>query len=462
MTPISTQSILRHVETESIKAHELSKAVRQLFRRKSKMKSKKMGYQKSWLMVSVESCQTHDFHSWLASQMASLSDQLPNSAYKLITTYLSLIYNVTRHFTDAMEIQSFKLDDGFEITVFPSSGIVAFLSPPGNLKNSLEFFGRPCEWNWPIRSELLADGMVEDYDGASKTSEVVSQDFGTLHKKYGAGKNKTIALVDSGICLKTKELSGRVSAQFLIEPSNRHRLRRVTDEFKPANDHGTLTATLAAGSSFGVAPEANLVSFVVPPVGENRFDHFAIYVALETIETDRGLAMGQIALRDCIDVILLPLGIFPTNKIAKEFREASITPLIEKLNKNCNINLVAAIGNKASRVAFPAEDLHVHAVGYLKTDGSRHPNCGFGEDQLGEPLPNLSVIGEDLISEGRENSIKIISGSSFSASIVAGYFTLLSSKFATSKERAVKVQSAVELSSDGCGAIKILNPQLLL
>lgn len=462
MNSLSADEILSQLDLTKVTANEVRKAVRQFFKCKAKLREKKMGHQKSWLLVSVERCTDGLFIPWLADQMRSMVEQLPNSAYKVIVAFLANEENVVHNFADECSIQSFSLEEGFAVVVLPASGMIGFLSPPGNLKRSLEYFGRPCEWNWPVQNEMLMDGEAIDVATNPQLDDRYLERLSNLHSKYGQGEGCTIALIDSGVCPNSKEFEGRNVTQILIDHSNCYSLQFAESDYKPVSDHGTLTATLAAGNNYGVAPKADLISFVVPSIGDGRFDHMALYIALDTLESDRGLALNGRMLKDKVDTVLLPLGIFLKNKISKEFREESVEKVIDGLNRDCQISIVAAIGNNHKKVAFPAEHTSVHAVGHLGHDGSRHPNCGFGSDQSGEPLPNSCVLGVGLLSVGRDNKIKEVSGSSFSASVVAGYFTLLSNKYDTSKARATRMHDAIEISNDERGDFKRLNPDRLL
>lgn len=461
MHDLSAFDLLEKVEVSEIPKQELLKATRQFYARTRKLREKKRGHQKSWLLASVDrinhQSDSYNFLSWLSKNMILFAKSAPNSLYKLIFQYLAQQQNLKKHFQNEIAFQRFSIAEGMEIAVFPTCGLIAMISPPGNLKHALEESGISCSWNWPTGVDFFSNEDVEPvYDLFEDTLVKLSNAALGAQKKYGRGKGSTIALLDSGICPKSVQFSGRKITQIEIVPAERYWLRKTDRNFTPQNDHGNLTATLAAGNTAGIAPLADIISFVMPKIVGSKFDHVGIYVALETIATDRGAWIEGICLSETISTILIPLGVIGKKKADKAFYN-NVEELLRELTLERDINVVAAVGNTFGKVAFPSQHLAVHAVGCLNSDLSRNKESGFGIDQVGGTLPNISVVGVDLVSQGRDNKLFRVSGSSFSAAIVAGYFTILSNKYRSAAARSSRINSAIDARKDEIGELKVLH-----
>lgn len=462
---ISIDEILSLVNLEKITIDEINKSIRQFRKRYKKIRDHKLGPQHSWLITVVEpidESSSISFVEWLCNQMQTLSYAMPNSMYKAIVAYLSVIDFAASHFKDDVIVQQFDTLEGQIIKVLPSLGIIAFHAPPGNLKRSFEFHNIEVEWNWSIATSLFSEkshqlGSEEKVEKSIKNNIPLAN----LHKKYGKGKGTTIAILDSGICSDSSEVSECLIWQGQIKKINgKHRINRVEENFKPKSDHGTQVASLVSGQNLGVAPEAEVISFVVPRLRGKLFDHMAIFVMLEEIKNDRGVLLNAEPLNEKIDILLLPLGRFFSKNKGRKYKR-NVEKLLLKFNQKFHINIIASVGNQSGKSAFPSSFPFVHSVGYLDEDGARHSKSGYSNDVTGV-LPNSSVVGEKLLTQGRGNKFHFVSGSSFATAVVAGYFALLTSHYRSAEARLTCINNATYSIRDDIGELKLLNLNQLL
>lgn len=460
---ISLDDIIKQISLEKVTLDETKKAVRQFQRRRSKMHRNKMGDQNAWMLTLIDVQPQESFVSgqlWIIEQFKKLVPAMPNSAYKAIIAFISQSTESPDHFSHENGLSTFSTSEGLRVLLFPKSGIVAFKAPPGNLKRSLEYNGFLCEWNWSIESSLFRDEESGAILGEEQFDLFEYQEMARIHRKYGRGRGSTIAIIDCGVCKESRQLNDRMIWQgelFKDMYGDEIRIRTARNDFSPKTDHGTQVASLAAGETIGIAPEAEVISFAMPMKKKMRFNQLALYVALETIRDDNGLALGGVPLKTKIDTLLIPAGIFGVKPKGKEFRDRSIKSLLMNLNDDSNICIVAAIGNKPKKAAFPSTFQFVHAVGYLNDEGHRHTNSGYLKDTTGSPLPNVSVIGENLAAEGKNGIIYSVSGSSFSTSIIAGYFSLLANNYRSSSSRADQFYTAIYVDKDQIGELRKLH-----
>lgn len=471
-TKISIDQIMESIHLEEITKHEITKSIRQFRKRKRRIQKSRLGSQNSWLLVAVEQIsETYefDFCRWFTRQMETLFPKMPNSIYKAIVAYISSTRFAANHFHPLKQIQEFSVIEGQRVVALPSVGVIAFHAPPGNLKRSLDFHGISTEWNWTIESSLFSDSETLDYIDFEPAPENSTEQLKQIRKKLGSGEGATVAILDSGVCTKSTELSGKVEWQGELSKVNgEYRLSICNEGFEPISDHGTQVASLVAGESLGIAPKAKIVSLVIPksisPASKKKlFDHMAIFIALEEIDNDRGTIIHTRPLKEEIDVFLLPLGVSVANKMGDEFIE-NVQGLLIKFHQQYDINVVAAIGNKPAQVAFPASFPFVHSVGHLCQDGTRHPSSGYGMAKSADisMQPNSSVVAEKIIAMCRNGKYAEVTGSSFSAAIVAGYFAILASRNSSSDSRMTCIYNATDVSHDNIGELKLLRPDRLM
>ncbi len=267
-----------------------------------------------------------------------------------------------------------------------------------------------------------------------------------------------LATIDSGICPSSTELANRVMPQLEIRFNEYGSLylHRSTAEFRPKFSHGTQVASIAAGTTIGVAPEASILPFVLPISQNRKFEQLTLLYAVSKILEDDGTIMNGVPLNKKIDVLLIPGGVVLSKRLAPEFQK-KVRDNILSLHEEHDVSIVAAIGNSRGKIAFPANFQFVTAVGHLTADGKRHPDSGFGLDTTGNILPNISIIGESLEAEGLHGKRELKTGSSFASAIVAGVFCLLASKHKTAQSRSSRIRMLTRLDNDENGEIKILD-----
>ncbi|MFI6325148.1 S8 family serine peptidase [Nonomuraea sp. NPDC050556] len=234
------------------------------------------------------------------------------------------------------------------------------------------------------------------------------------------GKGVTVAVVDSGVDPKLKELQGRV---FVAPDMNSAAL---DTKVKPGL-HGTAMAALIAGSGadkglVGVAPEASIMSLplvideepgdAVPPQEDERTG------------SDSALARAlRYAANHNAKVVSMSIGSYGPDKAERE----AVAYALER-----GVVLIAAVGNDGqtqyaqqnhtSYWSFPAGYPGVIGVSAVDKLGKRAP---FSSD-------NLSVLvsapGVDVPSVRLGGGYTGVTGTSASAALVAGVAALIKSK----------------------------------
>lgn len=441
----------------------VSRALQTFEGRQKKIRNRSIGAHHSWLLVNVDSLPNTDQDErihWLSDRIVELEKLLPSSAYKVIFGHLASRKELGS-LIDKFGILKFSVREGLQVVILPTVGLVCFRSPPGNLKDALDYAGFECEWNWAVGAALF-DETESELGSTMSQDELVNwqSELASIQEKVGKGKDTVIAIIDSGICSKSSELHGRVVAQFEIAPTGDGDPGFIVveaKEFEPKLAHGTRVAAIAAGETIGVAPCAKVISIVLPVRDSSRYDQFALYFALELLTSDTGPTVGRRRLRDLIDTLLIANGIRLDRKIPKRLGESHVGAILEQLHNQYDICVVAAIGNQPGKVAFPASFQLVYSVGALDKGGERHKTSGFGRDSTGLTLPNINVLGHKLPTEGPNNHWSLVSGTSFAAASVAGIFAALAESSKGSTSRWTKMNYAVTAVDDECGELKKLD-----
>ncbi|KAF9576250.1 hypothetical protein EC968_009810 [Mortierella alpina] len=106
---------------------------------------------------------------------------------------------------------------------------------------------------------------------------------GLFHYPDSAGENVTIYIIDTGVNIDHKDFGGRAEHGPVFLPGS--------EETADHNGHGTFVAALAAGSTYGVAKKAQIVSLkTLDDAGAGRLSN--VLAAIEWV-VNRHLSLGK-------------------------------------------------------------------------------------------------------------------------------------------------------------------------
>ncbi|MFI6296346.1 S8 family peptidase [Nonomuraea sp. NPDC050790] len=253
------------------------------------------------------------------------------------------------------------------------------------------------------------------------------------------GADVVVAVVDSGVDTKIKELKDKVTVgPDMTEPA--------LDRQLPPGRHGTAMAALIAGSGadgglVGVAPEAKILSLPLPE--EEGTPNFLPPAQEQSGSRESPLARAiRYAANHGAKVVSLSLGAYGPHKSERE----AVSYALGK-----GVVLVAAVGNdgqtryakdnNTSYWSFPAGYPGVIGVGAVDRQGRR---AAFSSD-------NLSVLvaapGVEVPVVKGEDTYELSSGTSSATALVAGVAALIKSKYPQMSP--AQVSQAIALSARG-------------
>jgi hypothetical protein len=190
-------------------------------------------------------------------------------------------------------------------------------------------------------------------------------DFAALRRDFGvSGAGLTVAIFDTGLSTKDRDLAGRVRAQVNFTRDNYGK----RDDASDGDGHGSAVASMIAGAPLGIAPGAGVVPVkVLANVGEGSFD---------TIELALGWVLNNHAKHD-IAVVCIPLS-STTNETSDEVhRDDGIRTRIGALRQR-DVPVVVTSGDayhhhKLEGLAYPAILRECINVGTLTSAGRLSP-----------------------------------------------------------------------------------------
>jgi subtilisin family serine protease len=239
------------------------------------------------------------------------------------------------------------------------------------------------------------------------------------YKAQHTGRGSTVYVVDTGVRITHSEFGGRASHGFSAfggDSSDRH-------------GHGTHCAGTAAGATYGVAKEANIVAVKV--LGDNGMGEMSWIVAgLDWIIQNR--------VKDNA-VVSMSLGgpsWVSVNKAVRVLTEAGVPVVVAAGNEN----------QDASNIS-PASEPTAFTVAATTTSDSRAPYSNFG------PSVDIFAPGSSVTSAGvvDDYSTATLSGTSQACPHVAGVMALY---FERSPSAPVKEVYAAILSSATPGLVR--------
>lgn len=214
--------------------------------------------------------------------------------------------------------------------------------------------------------------------------------------KYTKGEGVKVAVIDTGLDMNHKDLSGKVVASLnMFDKSTRD----VADKY----GHGTHVAGLIAGDRTGVSPNVDL------------------YIASSL--NDKGLgSMASVldgitfAINHKVDILCMSLG---SPKPLPQI-------LSERIRKayNKGITVVCATGNDGKQsVHYPAHYEYVIGVGGVNEDLERASFSNYGFDM------DIVAPSVDILSTYKDGSYAYMSGTSMASPLVTGGIALIKSYF---------------------------------
>ena len=228
------------------------------------------------------------------------------------------------------------------------------------------------------------------------------------YRRFGSGRGVTIYVFDGGILATHPELQGRVREGYNAFP----------DEDHICNAHGTAVAGAAAGTTLGVAPEANVVDVKMVECRTMRGTVDAIVDGTRWVLADHALHPEQRAVVNWSFIADTSVAIPALDSAVRELNAAGIPVVVSAGNiemNACHIspaNSPGAIVVGASRVRRAALD----AGGAIVDD--RTPGTAYGPC-IDVFAPGDSVLLPSMDSR-RAPTQQLWTGTSMSAGYVSG------------------------------------------
>lgn len=230
----------------------------------------------------------------------------------------------------------------------------------------------------------ILESLPEDFDWALKMMNVEEM------WKYTKGKGVKVAVMDTGLDTDHPDFDSIGHTINMFERNN-----NVEDDY----GHGTHVAGLIAGKHTGVAPEVEL--YVTKVLNSDGLGNMTNIIDGITF-----------AINNKVDVLCISLGI--NYKLPLQMEER-----IKKAVKQ-GIIVVCATGNSSKKPPeFPAQYDYVIGVGGMEQDGTRATYSNYGWDM------DVMAPSTDVVSTHLDGKYARMTGTSFSAPLVAGGVALL-------------------------------------
>ncbi|KAF9431865.1 hypothetical protein BGZ76_011608 [Entomortierella beljakovae] len=226
---------------------------------------------------------------------------------------------------------------------------------------------------------------------------------GLYHYPESSGQNVTIYIIDTGVNIEHKDFQGRAQHGPVFLPGSID-----TDD---KNGHGTFVAAVAAGSTYGVAKKAQIVSLkALDDAGAGRLSN--ILAAIEWV-VNRHVALGP----NTRSIINLSLG--------AERNEPTNDAIQEAMKLGVHFSIAAGNDGKDACQFSPASTPGAMTVGATDRDDTIASYSNFG------PCVAIYAPGSSIVSAwaGSKSATHIQSGTSMASPHVAGLMALLLSEF---------------------------------
>ncbi|KAG0368797.1 hypothetical protein BGX24_002698 [Mortierella sp. AD032] len=226
---------------------------------------------------------------------------------------------------------------------------------------------------------------------------------GLYHYPKSAGQNVTIYVIDTGVNIDHKDFEGRAKhGPVFAQGQNPDNIDR--------NGHGTFVAGLAAGSTFGVAKKAQIVSLkALDDAGAGRLSN--VLAAIEWV-VKQHVAQGSSAR----SIINLSLG--------AEFNKPTNEAIQEAMRLGIHFSIAAGNDGKDACQFSPASTPGAMTVGATDKDDTIASYSNFG------PCVAIFAPGSGIVSAWADSDTAshIQSGTSMASPHVAGLMAMLLSE----------------------------------
>jgi len=229
------------------------------------------------------------------------------------------------------------------------------------------------------------------------------------YRHYGTGYAVTVYVFDGGVMATHPELAGRVRHGFDAFPS----------DGRPCNAHGTAVAGAVAGTTLGVAPQAEIVDVKMVECTRMRGTIDAIVQGTRWVLDDHARHPGQRAVANWSFVADTSASVPALDTAVAQLRAAGIPVVVSAGNLDldaCHIspsNAPGAIVVGASQIRRLAESAPVDA---------RSPHTAFGSC-IDVFAPGDSVMLPSMDANGAATT-QLWTGTSMSAGYVSGAVAL--------------------------------------
>ncbi|KAF9418619.1 hypothetical protein BGZ94_009651, partial [Podila epigama] len=265
--------------------------------------------------------------------------------------------------------------------------------------------------------------------GLDRIDQRSSKLDGLFHYPASAGQNVTIYVIDTGVNIDHHDFQGRASHGPVFLPG--------TTDSMDRNGHGTFVAALAAGRTYGVAKEAQIVSLkALDDAGSGRLSN--VLAAIEWV-VNRHLSQGKRAQ----SIINLSLG--------AEHNEPTNEAILEAMRLGVHFAIAAGNDGKDACQFSPASTPGALTVGATDKDDAIASYSNYG------PCVAIYAPGSDIVSawafqHGGKNKNKQVdnnayhvqSGTSMASPHVAGLMALILSEEALSSSAPISVRDLAD------------------
>ncbi|KAF8982431.1 hypothetical protein BGZ46_001270 [Entomortierella lignicola] len=248
-------------------------------------------------------------------------------------------------------------------------------------------------------------GRVQKYPpswGLDRIDQRTDKLDGLFHYPESAGQNVTIYIIDTGVNIEHQDFQGRAQHGPIFLPGATSNMDK--------NGHGTFVAALAAGSTYGVAKKAQIISLkALDDVGAGRLSN--ILTAIEWV-VQRHISQGKSAR----SIINLSLG--------AEHNEPTNAAIQEAMGLGIHFSIAAGNDGKDACQFSPASTPGAMTVGATDQDDTIASYSNWG------PCVAIYAPGSDIVSAwaGSNFATHVQSGTSMASPHVAGLMALLLSE----------------------------------
>jgi subtilisin family serine protease len=226
----------------------------------------------------------------------------------------------------------------------------------------------------------------------------------------GTGMDVVVAIVDTGVDATHPDLQGKVLATYEVDEAGNLLPLPNPGVNHDGQGHGTSVAGLICGQPVGVAPDARLVSIILPdPASSNKYS--SLVLALTAVTQLEGV--------DIVNISAAVAGYFsPVRAFLQEMLAQEMLPVMAVGNGNPQVDRPMCPGN------LP-EGVSVGAMGRDRRVCSFSLSGEFTADGQRYTVPDVVAPGEDVYTCQRGGGYRLGTGTSYATPIASGVAALL-------------------------------------